>query len=85
MRRLLALLALAACSDPSANKEAPGALAPEPAAAVDAAPPAPKKVTVPPGAIRLREATVGAAVLLSARLFDLDMIALADPQATASF
>jgi hypothetical protein len=85
MRRLLALLALAACSDPAAKKEAPAALAPEPAPAVDAAPPAPKKVTVPPGAIRLREATVGAAVLLSARLFDLDIVALADPQATASF
>lgn len=89
MTRLLLLVAALGCGDPAPTKEAPPAPPPvaEPVAAppADAAPPAPKHVSVPPGPVRLREATLGAAVLLSARLWQLDIVALAGGETLASF
>lgn len=86
MRPLLLLVAALGCSDPATTKEAPPA--PPPVKEPVAAPPAdaaPVHVAVPPGPVRLREATLGAAVLLSARLWQLDILALAPGDATASF
>ena len=81
MRRALLCICVLGCgSDPAAStKEAP---APAPAVvAADAA----KQISVPAGPLRLREATLGAAVLLSAHLWQLDIVALGDPERRATF